>query len=123
MVLYRCKIDNQNERVKKMLVSSKTIKGLTVNSVTGQIKRFGKPVKVRTDSKYPYVTIKVDGHKRSFACHRLVVETLTNKPANSTIHHCNHDRNDYRPKNLAVVSRATHDLIESNGLQVEGNIF
>ena len=106
-----------------MLVASKTIKGLTVNSVTGQIKRFGKAVKVRTDSKYPYVNIKVNGHKRSFACHRLVVETLINKPANSTIHHCNHDRTDYRPSNLVIVSRATHNIIEYNNLQVEGNIF
>ena len=97
-----------------MLVASKTIKGLTVNSVTGQIKRFGKAVKVRTDSKYPYVTIKVNGHKRSIACHRLVVETLTNKPANSTIHHCNHNRSDYRPSNLAIVTRATHNIIEYN---------
>ncbi len=106
-----------------MLVASETIKGLTVNSVTGQIKRYGKAVKVRTDSKYPYVTIRVNGHKRSFACHRLVVETLTNKPANATIHHCNHDRSDYRPSNLAIISRTTHNIIEANRLQIEGNII
>lgn len=106
-----------------MLVASSAINGLTVNSVTGQIKRFGKPVKVRTDAKYPYITIKVNGHKRSYSCHRLVVETLTNKPANATIHHCNHNRADYRPSNLAIVSRATHNIIEANDLLVEGNIF
>lgn len=106
-----------------MLVHSETINGLTVNSVTGQIKRFGKAVKVRCDSKYPYITIRVNGHRRSYACHRLVVETLTNKPANSTIHHCNHNRSDYRPSNLAIVSRATHDIIEYNKLEIQGNIL
>lgn len=107
----------------KMLVHSKTINGLTVNSVTGQIKRYGKAVKVRNDAKYPYITIKVNGHRRSYTCHRIVVETLSNKPANATIHHCNHDCTDYRPSNLAIVSRATHNIIEYNNLQVESNIF
>ena len=106
-----------------MIVKSTEFDGLTVNTVTGQIKRYGQPLKVRTDNRYPYVRVSINGHKVMRSCHRLVVETITGNHVNGTIHHCNHDRSDYRPSNLAVISRNTHNIIEYNGLQVEGNIL
>ena len=54
--------------------------------------------------------------------HRLVAECYNEGPI-ETIHHCNHNTHDYRPANLANVSREAHNLIEVKGWQVESNLI
>lgn len=85
-------------------------------------KQSGKHLKVDNRSKYPTVTFYNRGHKVTKSVHRLVAECY-NGSSVETVHHCNHNTHDYRPANLANVSRTTHNLIEVKGWQVESNLI
>lgn len=82
----------------------------------------GKRLKVDSRPKYPIVTFYSKGHKVTKAVHRLVAECCAGKPV-ETVHHCNHNTHDYRPANLANVSRTAHNLIEVKGWQIESNLI
>lgn len=83
-----------------------------------------QPAKVYKNGRYPTITYKDNGKKKIATCHRVVAETYLGRPLQGveTVHHCNHQRNDYQVSNLCVVSRATHDIIEANELRCRGNL-
>lgn len=85
-------------------------------------KQSGKRLKVDNRSKYPMVTFYNKGHRVRKSVHRLVAECYNGSPV-ETVHHCNHNTHDYRPANLANVTRTTHNLIEVKGWQVESNLI
>lgn len=85
-------------------------------------KQSGKRLKANNHSKYPTVTFYNKGHIIHKTVHRLVAECYSGAPV-ETVHHCNHNTHDYRPANLAIVSRKAHNLIEVKGWQVESNLI
>lgn len=108
-----------------MKVINNRIAGLTVDDRTGKIERFGQSVKIRTDQKhkYPFIQFKMNGKRVKRSAHKVVVQTLTNfKCDDLTIHHINHDRSDFAPKNLYVCDRNEHNKIEHDHIQVKSNL-
>lgn len=85
-------------------------------------KNSGKQIKPQYKGKYPCCTFYNKGHRVTKAVHRLVAECWNGAPV-ETVHHCNHDTNDYRPANLANVTRQAHNLIEVKGWSIESNLF
>lgn len=85
-------------------------------------KRSGKQIKAQNTGKYPCCTFYSNGHKVTKTVHRLVAECWNGAPV-ETVHHCNHNTKDYRPRNLANVSRQAHNLIEVKGWQIESNLI
>lgn len=85
-------------------------------------KASGKRLKVDKRGKYPCTTFYNKGHKITKAVHRLVAECYAGGTV-QTIHHCNRNTKDYRPCNLANVSRQAHNLIEVKGWQIESNLI
>lgn len=83
-----------------------------------------QPAMVHKNGRYPTIIYKDNGRKKIATCHRVVAESYLGRPlqGTETVHHCNHQRNDYQVNNLCVVSRATHDIIEENGLRCKGNL-
>lgn len=108
-----------------MKIMNKKIDGLTVDDQTGKIERFGQTVKIRTDnqSKYPFIQFKINGKRIKRSAHKVVVQTITDyKCDDLTIHHINHERNDFRPTNLYVCDRNEHNKIERDNIQVKSNL-
>lgn len=85
-------------------------------------KQSGKRLKVDNRPKYPTVTFYNRGRKVTKSVHRLVAECY-NGASVETVHHCNHNTHDFRPNNLAIVNRVTHNLIEVKGWKVESNLM
>lgn len=85
-------------------------------------KQSGRKLNVDKRGKYPCTTFYNKGHRIKKSMHRLVAECYNEGPV-ETVHHCNHNTHDYRPANLANVSRKAHSLIEVKGWQVESNLI
>lgn len=85
-------------------------------------KQSGRKLNVDKRGKYPCTTFYNNGHMVKKSMHRLVAECYNEGPV-ETVHHCNHNTHDYRPDNLANVSRKAHNLIEVKGWQVESNLI
>lgn len=85
-------------------------------------KASGKRLKVDKRGKYPTVTFYNKGHRVTKTVHRLVAECYADGTV-QTVHHCNHNTDDYRPANLANVSRTAHNLIEFKGWRIESNLI